>query len=135
MQEDRRHAASRIVNFSVSQFFAAPAETLESGSARMEHFVTESRKAKRFFVSGMVQGVGFRFFARHHAARLGISGYVCNRMDGRVEVYAIGNENQLAEMRAAIERGPSGASVDHVAEEPAGMDPRHESEFSITYDH
>lgn len=100
----------------------------------MERFVSESRQAKRFFVSGMVQGVGFRFFTRHHAGRLGVSGYVCNLMDGRVEVYAIGSDAQLARMREAIERGPSGATVDQVAEEPAGIDPRHDSEFSIAYD-
>jgi hypothetical protein len=47
-------------------------------------------QAKRFFVSGMVQGVGFRFFAERTAASLGVGGYVKNLFDGRVEVYAIG---------------------------------------------
>lgn len=82
----------------------------------------------------MVQGVGFRFFTQEKAARLGVCGYVRNLLDGRVEVYAIGTEAQLARMRTAIERGPGGAVVDHVAEEPAGVDPGYDNEFSITYD-
>ena len=100
----------------------------------MERFVSEIRQAKRFFVSGMVQGVGFRFFTQHQAGRLGLSGYVCNLMDGRVEVYVVGREEQFAQMRAAIAQGPSGAAVDRVTEEPAPIDARYDNEFSITYD-
>lgn len=99
----------------------------------MERFVSEERQAKRYFVSGMVQGVGFRFFTQHQAERTGVTGYVRNLMDGRVEVYAIGSEGQLARIRAAIEQGPRGAMVDGVAEEPAGVDPRYDNEFCITY--
>ena len=51
--------------------------------------------AKRFYVSGAVQGVGFRFFVEDVAAKLGIAGYVKNLFDGRVEVYAIGSADQL----------------------------------------
>ena len=100
----------------------------------MERFVTETRQAKRFFVSGMVQGVGFRFFTQHQAGRLGVSGYVCNLVDGRVEVYVVGGEEQLAQMRAAIAQGPRGAMVDRVTEESAQIDARYDNEFSITYD-
>ena len=45
--------------------------------------------AKRFHVSGRVQGVGFRYFVERVALRLGIAGYVSNLPDGRVEVYAL----------------------------------------------
>lgn len=100
----------------------------------MERFVSEDRQARRYFVSGMVQGVGFRFFAQRQAERVGISGYVRNLMDGRVEVYAIGTESQLSQMRAAIEQGPRGGMVDGVVEEPAAVDSRYHNEFSITYD-
>lgn len=85
-------------------------------------------------MSGMVQGVGFRYFTQEQAERLGVCGYVRNLLDGRVEVYAIGEGQQLARMRAAIERGPHGAMVDGVVEEIAGADQRHDNGFSITYD-
>jgi acylphosphatase len=73
-------------------------------------------QARRFYISGMVQGVGFRFFAQRVAGRLGIAGYVKNLPDGRVEVYAIGTEQQLRAMRGELKRGPSAASVDEVGE-------------------
>lgn len=82
----------------------------------------------------MVQGVGFRFFTQHQADRLGVSGYVRNLMDGRVEVYVVGEEEQLAQMRAAVTQGPRGAVVGRVTEESAQIDARYDNEFSITYD-
>ena len=48
--------------------------------------------AKRFFVSGRVQGVGFRFFIQDHAAAEGVHGYVQNLADGRVEAFVEGDE-------------------------------------------
>ena len=109
--------------------------TRRAGEALLEwSTLSEAQQARRFFVSGMVQGVGFRFFTRDEADRLRVNGYVRNLRDGRVEVYAIGNGTQLARLRAALERGPRGAMVDHVAEEVAGVDPRYDNDFSITYD-
>jgi acylphosphatase len=94
--------------------------------------VTDAKQAKRFFVSGIVQGVGFRYFAQDAAERLHLSGYVRNLRDARVEVYAIGTPDQLAKLRAALERGPRFASVSEVQEEPAAVDPQYAKEFSIT---
>ncbi len=91
-------------------------------------------KAKRYYVSGIVQGVGFRYFAQRMATRLGISGYTRNLNDGRVEVYAIAPAESLAALRAALERGPQSASVSRVAEEEAEIDPRFAQGFSIEYD-
>src|SRR2546422_7507960 len=51
--------------------------------------------AKKYVVSGRVQGVGYRFFAERVAQELGMGGYVKNLWDGRVEVYAIGDEALL----------------------------------------
>ena len=93
--------------------------------------MSETKQAKRYFVAGMVQGVGFRYFTRDVAERLGISGFVRNLRDGRVEVYAIGTEQQHAELRALLERGPSFSSVSEVQEEPAAPDPQYDSEFVI----
>ena len=94
----------------------------------------EPVQAKRFTVSGMVQGVGFRFFAERVAARLGICGYVKNLRDGRVEVYAIGTPEQLRSLRLELEHGPRAAQVDRVAEEDAPVDSRYAKSFSIEFD-
>lgn len=93
----------------------------------------EAKQAKRYFVSGMVQGVGYRYFVQDAAERLGLAGYVRNLNDGRVEAYAIGSPNELREFRAAIERGPMMSRVSHVAEEPADVLPRYASEFTIEH--
>jgi acylphosphatase len=87
--------------------------------------------AKRFFVAGLVQGVGFRFFAQRVAERLGVAGSVKNLRDGRVEVYAIGAAAQLAGLRDELRRGPRAASVSEVGEQEAEIEPQYESGFSI----
>ncbi len=91
----------------------------------------ETLQAKRFYVSGMVQGVGYRFFAQRAADRLGVAGYVKNLHDGRVEVYAIGPNEQLRALRGELERGPRMASVSEVAEEEAEVLPRYAGGFTI----
>jgi acylphosphatase len=75
--------------------------------------------AKRFYVSGTVQGVGFRFFAERVAARLGLAGYVKNLFDGRVEIYAIGNAAQLDALKDELRRGPRMATVTELTEADA----------------
>jgi acylphosphatase len=92
------------------------------------------RIARRYFVSGMVQGVGFRYFTQDEAERLQLSGFVRNLRDGRVEVYAIGSNDRLARLRTLLERGPRGAMVQKVAEQAAEIDPKFADDFSITYD-
>jgi len=91
-------------------------------------------EARRFYVSGYVQGVGYRFFAQHAADRLGIRGYVKNLRDGRVEVYAIGSADDLLALCAQLRRGPSGASIDEVAEDAADLESEFANTFSIEYD-
>jgi acylphosphatase len=97
--------------------------------------MTTAQIARRFFVSGIVQGVGFRYFTQDEAERLHLSGYVRNLRDGRVEVYAIGSQENLARLRTLIERGPRGAMVQHVDEQSAEINPKFAQDFSITYDH
>ncbi len=87
--------------------------------------------AKRFYVSGMVQGVGFRFFVERLATKLGVSGYVKNLLDGRVEVYAIGNAAQLEALGNELQRGPRLASVEQVVEENAEVLREYSTGFSI----
>jgi acylphosphatase len=90
--------------------------------------------AKRFYVLGEVQGVGFRFFAEREAVRLGIAGYVKNLFDGRVEVYAIGNTAQLESLKNQLQRGPRMAKVDQVTEADAEVLPAYSSGFTIERD-
>ena len=93
------------------------------------------KKATRFYVSGQVQGVGYRYFAHRAALQLGVAGYVKNLSDGRVEVLAIGAEAQLRALREDLRRGPSGAMVEDITETVADLLQQFESEFSIEYDH
>jgi acylphosphatase len=91
------------------------------------------KQTRRYFVSGVVQGVGFRLFAQHAAQKLQISGYVRNRFDGSVEVLATGTSEQLAELRVLLEKGPRFSSVSEVQEEIAEPDPDYSSGFHIAH--
>ncbi|MEP6621713.1 MAG: acylphosphatase [bacterium] len=67
-------------------------------------------------VHGRVQGVGFRWFVREEARRLGLSGWVTNLASGEVEVAAGGESASLARLRRALEVGPGGAEVHAVVD-------------------
>lgn len=96
--------------------------------------MAEETQARRFLVSGLVQGVGYRFFARRAAAKHGAAGYVKNLRDGRVEVYAVGAPGILAALREELARGPLGAEVTEVAEQEAAVEPRYAASFVIEHD-
>ncbi len=79
--------------------------------------------ARRYLISGRVQGVGFRYFAEDVAQREGVSGYVRNLPDGRVEAMVEGEVETVGRVEAALWRGPRGARVDDILIEevaPAG---------------
>ena len=79
--------------------------------------------ARRFFISGDVQGVGFRFFAQRAAARHQIVGYVKNLNDGRVEALAEGPVQSVEAFKHELATGPRFSSVGHVEEinlDPSG---------------
>jgi acylphosphatase len=99
-----------------------------------EIVVSEELSAKRYYVSGMVQGVGYRYFVERVAFRLKLAGYVRNLRDGRVEVYAIALKDSHALLRRELERGPGAASVSNVAEEEATSEAEYASGFSIEFD-
>ncbi|MBA3404321.1 MAG: acylphosphatase [Gemmatimonadaceae bacterium] len=67
-------------------------------------------------VTGLVQGVGFRWFVRVSARRLRLHGWVTNRRDGTVEIAAEGSDESLAQLRRLVSRGPDGASVEEVVD-------------------
>jgi len=75
--------------------------------------------------------VGFRNYVEHVAERIGVSGYVRNRRDGRVEVFAIGSPQELQQLRVALERGPMMSRVDTVAEEPDTVEKKYLGNFVI----
>jgi acylphosphatase len=81
--------------------------------------VNEERKCYRYLVSGRVQGVGYRYFVFREAQHLGLSGFVRNLRDGRVEVVAAGSEEKLGRLEALLWRGPLMANVEMVEVEPA----------------
>jgi acylphosphatase len=70
--------------------------------------------ARRFVVSGRVQGVGFRFFVAELAQREGIHGWVMNRGDGCVEAHAEGEREAVERFERQIRRGPPGSRVENV---------------------
>ena len=53
---------------------------------------------KHFFFSGRVQGVGFRYQSAYYARRLGLTGWVRNLSDGRVEMEVQGKESVIAQL-------------------------------------
>ena len=82
--------------------------------------------ARRYLISGCVQGVGYRFFTREAAAREGLGGFVRNLEDGRVEAQVEGEQAGLDRFERALHQGPPGAGVEQVGVEeliPAGRPP------------
>lgn len=87
--------------------------------------------ARRYIVSGRVQGVGFRNYVEHVAGKLEVDGYVRNRRDGSVEVYAISSPERLKQLRFALEKGPMMSRVTNVLEEPDRVDEKYLGNFAI----
>jgi acylphosphatase len=67
-----------------------------------------------FYVSGWVQGVSFRGYARQRARELGLTGWVRNLYDGRVEGVAEGPRAEVERLIEAVRKGPSAARVEDV---------------------
>lgn len=72
------------------------------------------RLARRFVISGRVQGVGFRWFVHDAATREGVAGWVKNLLDGRVEAFVEGDQEAVTRVERALRRGPPSARVEHV---------------------
>lgn len=79
-------------------------------------------EAYNYLISGRVQGVGFRWFTEREARRLGVSGFVRNLPDGRVEVLAQARPSVLVELEASLRRGPAMAKVKALDKEPVAVD-------------
>ena len=72
------------------------------------------RIARRFVVSGRVQGVGFRFFAQEAARREGLHGYVSNHDDGSLEAVVEGEAESVERFERKLRQGPSRSRVEQV---------------------
>jgi acylphosphatase len=67
--------------------------------------------AKRWFIRGRVQGVGYRYFAQRAAVDLGLTRYTRHLDDGRVEVYAVGPAAKLSGLAGMLDRGKRWSEV------------------------
>lgn len=76
-------------------------------------------EVRRLAITGIVQGVGFRYAMAAQARLLGVNGWVRNRRDGSVEAMIGGDAGQIEAMLAWSRGGPSGAVVDRVVVEIA----------------
>lgn len=81
------------------------------------------------FVAGRVQGVYFRASTEAEAKRLGLTGWVRNRCDGRVEVWAGGEEVACRALMAWLHQGPPAAEVESVMQESVAF--RDEGQFRL----
>ena len=72
----------------------------------------------RITVQGRVQGVGYRWFARERATRLGVAGWASNLPDGSVLVEACGLHTAIEAFIAALREGPPHAHVTALRSEP-----------------
>lgn len=82
------------------------------------------KTARKFLISGTVQGVGFRFFAQRAAARHQVWGYIKNLEDGRVEAFAEGETKAVEDFKHDLTAGPTYSKVEHIEEtvlEPQGL--------------
>jgi acylphosphatase len=62
-------------------------------------------------ITGMVQGVVFRWFIKERADDLGVTGWVKNQPDGSVKILALGERNKIKELITAAEQGPRFAQI------------------------
>ena len=80
--------------------------------------------ARKYLISGQVQGVGYRYFAQRSSAKHQVRGYVKNLGDGRVEVLVEGNATAVEAFRHDLAAGPAHSSVGQIEElvvEPSGL--------------
>ncbi|KZN57780.1 acylphosphatase [Pseudoalteromonas luteoviolacea] len=74
-------------------------------------------KSSKFIVTGVVQGVGFRYHTKQMATRLGLFGFVKNLPDRSVAVVVYGEQSQIDKLANWLQQGPALASVESVQEE------------------
>lgn len=83
-------------------------------------------------ISGLVQGVSFRYFTVSCARELELTGWVRNLPDGRVEAEIVGEKDKIDELIAQVKIGPAGSHVTAVDSQWRTEEPRYNS-FTVTY--
>jgi acylphosphatase len=84
--------------------------------------MTDDRQAALVRITGRVQGVGFRLWARDQAKRLGLTGWVRNEADGSVKALIAGETQAVSAMLCEFRKGPHGAAVLDVEVAPVTID-------------
>jgi acylphosphatase len=74
----------------------------------------QDRLCMHYYVSGLVQGVCFRSFTQTEAKKVGLTGWVKNLPDGRVEVFVSGEREVVERFDVCVRRGPARAKVSDV---------------------
>lgn len=72
------------------------------------------KKAVRLYIEGTVQGVFFRQFIKENAERCDVRGFVRNLEDGRVEVFAEGNQEDVEKLIEFCKKGPKHSQIRNV---------------------
>ena len=80
--------------------------------------------ARKYLITGRVQGVGYRYFTVRAARDLGLAGWVRNRSDGSVEVLAVGAPRKLSDLEGELRLGPLRAEVRSLQIEETILDDR-----------
>jgi acylphosphatase len=84
------------------------------------------------FISGLVQGVGYRAWVLHTASNKKLTGWVKNLADGRVEIMAEGKPDVLQEFIRLCRKGPAAAKIENVTIEE--IKPTHDfTDFGVVY--
>jgi acylphosphatase len=82
--------------------------------------------ARSIRIIGKVQGVFFRDWAIEAARAIGVSGWVRNRADGSVEVYAVGEADLVERLTDRLREGSPASRVDRIDAQPAELQPADE---------
>ena len=90
------------------------------------------KTSAKLLIHGRVQGVGFRWYIYQKAQNLGVTGYVRNLSDGRVEVAAEGEQIQIDKLIEAAKKGPAFSHVTNVDVQPQ-LFGKNYSKFEITH--
>ena len=85
-------------------------------------------------ITGLVQGVGYRYFAYTTARRLNLTGWVRNRVDGSVEVEAQGTRDAVTRFLAQLGHGPHWAQVNDVDATPVELHLNDSTGFRVKAD-
>ena len=109
------------------------AETLPPLGTAVKVTIEVNQKMQRYIlISGKVQGVGFRYFTRQNAMKLGVHGYAKNLPNGKVEVVAEGDKATLDEFVKILWKGPPGSRVEDVKVEARSHSGEYTS-FGVKY--